>query len=157
MQALSIPSAASREEVVDYLESVRGGNTTAHLAFAAYRDMSRTPWKPFIKAAMERNPVCIEAAQPLDASAIYEKLASLAPTSIYDGKRMAQPDEVWNFGRGDGLEKALCFMNIIKARFPQDTITLKGDGRKIAVKHGNKEYGFESMKGLELPQESDFS
>ena len=156
-QALAINPAASREEIIDYLESMRGTNTTADLAFAAYRDMSRSPWKPFIKAAMERNPVCIAGTGGMEIPAIVEKLAAMPPLSIYDGKRMAQPDEVWNYGRGDGLEKALCFMNIIKARFPQDSITLKGDGRKIAVKHGKKEYGFESLKGLELPKDSDFS
>jgi hypothetical protein len=76
--------------------------------------------------------------------------------SIYDGKRMAQPDEVWNYGRGDGLEKALCLMNIIKNRRPDDSLVLKGDGKKIVVRHGNDEYAFTSEKALELPVDSDF-
>ena len=34
--------------------------------------------------------------------------------SIYDGPaRLAQPDEVWNFGRGDGLEKCLVAANAL--------------------------------------------
>ena len=76
--------------------------------------------------------------------------------SIYDGKRMAQPDEVWNYNRGDGLEKALCLMNVLKARFPHGSVSLKGDGRNIVVAHDKKEYGFVSEKGLEMPRESDF-
>jgi hypothetical protein len=80
----------------------------------------------------------------------------MADTSIYDGKRMAQPDEVWNYGRGDGLEKALCLMDILKARFPHDAVSLKGDGENIVVVHDKKEYGFVSGKDLEIPRESDF-
>ena len=33
--------------------------------------------------------------------------------SIYDGKRLALPDEVWNFRRGDGIEKALLLADFI--------------------------------------------
>jgi hypothetical protein len=69
---------------------------------------------------------------------------------------MAQPDEVWNYGRGDGLEKALCLMNILKARFPHDAVSLKGDAKNVVVVHDKKEYGFISVKGLEMPHESDF-
>ena len=37
--------------------------------------------------------------------------------SIYDGPaRLAQPDEVWNFRRGDGFEKALLVANVLRAR-----------------------------------------
>jgi hypothetical protein len=155
-QALAIGPSASREEIIAYLESVRAQNRVADLAFAAYRDMSNTPWKPFIKAAMERNPVCVEGTREMDIAQVRQKLDSMAGSSIYDGKRMAQPDEVWNYGRGDGLEKALCLMNILKARFPHDTVSLKSDGRNIAVVHDKKEYGFVSEKGLDMPQESDF-
>jgi len=155
-QALAIDPSGSREEIMDYLESVRAKNTVADLAFAAYRDMSRSPWKPFIKAAMERNPVCVEGARKIDIQEVLQKLLSMEGPSIYDGKRMAQPDEVWNYNRGDGLEKALCLMNVLKARFPHDSVSLKGDGRNIVVAHDKKEYGFVSEKGLEMPQESDF-
>jgi hypothetical protein len=155
-QALAIDPSASREEIIAYLESVREHNPVADLAFAAYRDMSKSPWKPFVKAAMERNPVCIEGARNMAPPEVREKLASMADTSIYDGKRMAQPDEVWNYGRGDGLEKALCLMDILKARFPHDAVSLKGDGENIVVVHDKKEYGFVSGKDLEIPRESDF-
>ena len=156
-QALAIGPSASREEIIAYLESVRAHNPVADLAFAAYRDMSKSPWKPFVKAAMERNPVCIEGARKMDIGDVRDKLGSMTGPSIYDGKRMAQPDEVWNYGRGDGLEKALCLMNILKARFPHDAVSLKGDGKNVVVVHDKKEYGFISVKGLEMPHESDFN
>ena len=70
---------------------------------------------------------------------------------------MAQPDEVWNFGRGDGLEKALCFMNIIRGRRPEANIQLKGDRRTICVSLDNaKEYTFQTEKEVDLPGEKDF-
>ncbi len=33
--------------------------------------------------------------------------------SIYDDQRLALPDEVWNFRRGDGIEKALLLADYI--------------------------------------------
>jgi hypothetical protein len=151
-----IEKIASREAIVDYLESIRHTNPIADLAFTAYRDMSRSPWRPFIKAAMERNPVSVDGAKSMDPAAIAAKLLSMENRSIYDGKRMAQPDEVWNFGRGDGLEKALCLIAIMKNRFPQETVSLKGDGNSVVAIVGKAEYAFVGEKGLELPVEDDF-
>jgi type I site-specific restriction-modification system R (restriction) subunit len=156
-QVIAIKNNASREEVIEYLESIRSTNAVADLAFAAYRDMTKTPWKPFVKAAMERNPVSVRESATMDVSDIAAKLTAMDAQSIYDGKRMAQPDEVWNYSRGDGLEKALCLMNCIRSRFPDDTVTLKGDGSNVVVCHGSgKEYSFTSSKQLVLPDESDF-
>lgn len=153
---LALDGLTSREDLIDRLESIRAVNPVADLAFAAYRDMSRSPWKPFVKAAMERNPVSISGAAGRDVADTARWLSAMESESIYDGKRMAQPDEVWNYGRGDGLEKALCLMNIIKNRRPDDSLVLKGDGKKIVVRHGNDEYAFTSEKALELPVDSDF-
>jgi hypothetical protein len=153
---VQINGLSSREEIIEYLESERKMNNVADLAFAAYRDMSKTPWRPFVKAAMERNPVCIEGSKSLDIVQTAKKLSDMENQSIYDGKRMAQPDEVWNYGRGDGLEKALCLMNIIKNKRPHDIVYLDGDGKKIIVRSGKEDYAFVSEKGLELPVESDF-
>ena len=36
--------------------------------------------------------------------------------SIYEGNRLALPDEVVNFKRGDGLEKAFTLLNVLKSR-----------------------------------------
>jgi hypothetical protein len=42
------------------------------------------------------------------------RIDALVGESIYDGtSRLAQPDEVWNFARGDGLEKCLLAANAV--------------------------------------------
>ncbi len=157
-EPIQVDGYSSREEIIDYLDSFRNKNETADLAFMAYRDMSKAPWKPFLKAALERNPVCVEGSHTMDISEVFENLRRIENVSVYDGTRVAQPDEVWNYGRGDGLEKALCMMNIIRNRHPHENLRLKGDGRTVLVsRKGGAEYAFESSKGLELPREEDFS
>ncbi len=156
-EPIELDGLSSREEIVTYLDSIRDRNETADLAFMAYRDMSRAPWKPFLKAALERNPVCLERFRTLDLPQVFEKLTKMENTSIYDGTRLAQPDEVWNYGRGDGLEKALCLLNIVRNRNPQEGLRLKGDKKTVVVCHEDgEEFRFSTDKGLELPREDDF-
>ena len=93
----------SRDEVIAAIESLRGENPAADLAFYALRDMSRCDWNPFLKAALERNPACIEAVKELGDDELFQCLEEMDCESIYDGSRLAQPDEVWNFQTGDGL------------------------------------------------------
>ena len=142
---------------MSYLEDIRDHDETADLAFMAYRDLSKSPWKPFLKAAVERNPVCIAGTHNHELSQVFEQLRSMEDASIYDGTRMAQPDEVWNYGRGDGLEKAICMITVIKERYPEETLGLKGNGRDVSVfrEHG-QEFRFKSTKNLSLPQDEDF-
>jgi hypothetical protein len=153
--AIEVEPSWPREQVVEYLDSIRSANDTADLAFMAFRDMRRSPWKPFLKAALERNPVSITGAAGLDLDGAAQKLFAMPDQSIYDSARMAQPDEVWNYGCGDGLEKAICLLNIIRNRLPQERCGLKGDGTKVVVSDGKKEYEFTSAKDLILPVESD--
>ena len=75
--------------------------------------MENTDWRPFIKAALERNPVSLEGLKGKTADEAYHLVSGMPNDSIYDGQRLAQPDEVWNFGRGDGVEKALLFANFL--------------------------------------------
>jgi hypothetical protein len=156
---IELDGLSSSEAVTDRLEQLRERNQTVDLAFSAYRDLSRSPWKPFLKAAMERNPVAVEAARGQAVSAVYNKLINFTDESIYDGPvRLAQPDEVWNYRRGDGLEKALCFMNILKNNFPQDVITLDWDAsNRLSVHVNNKPYSFSTDKKLAPPELNDFS
>jgi hypothetical protein len=105
-----------RKDIISYLESLRNKNTTADLAFYAYRDFSRTKWDPFIKAAIERNPVSIEGCKEYSEAEVIRIMEGMLNQSIYDGPRIAQPDEIWNYQRGDGLERAICLANILKNR-----------------------------------------
>ena len=156
-EPIQLDKFKSQEEIILYLESIRTRHPIADLAFMAFRDMKRSPWKPFLKAALERNPVSIKGAENLDIGQVAEKLAVMANESIYDGTRMAQPDEIWNFNHADGLEKAICLMNIIKNKMPDEDVVLKGDGNTvcISIKNG-KEYTFQTEKGLEPPKKEDF-
>jgi hypothetical protein len=93
-------------EVAQRLDSLRETNRAAALAPYAAHELGKTAAKPFIKAALERNPV--------SKNATLAQIAALNSESIYDGpSRLAQPDEVWNFGSGDGLEKCLLAANAI--------------------------------------------
>ncbi len=137
-----------RDAVIAYLDGLRASHPVADLAFYAYRDLSRTSWAPFLKAALERNPVCIDGAKDLEPEAVIEKLRGLPDESIYDGPRLAQPDEVWNYGRGDGAEKAICLAGIWKARHPQAAITLRADRTTVTLTLDGRALEWTSSKGL---------
>jgi hypothetical protein len=147
-EQIKIPVDYSREQIIDYLRQMRQSNTTADLAFYAYRDMETCDWKPFIKAAVERNPVSI---QMLDSMSLEQVLAWLNQTkndSIYDGKRLAQPDEVANYKTGDGLEKAFLLANVICQRNPAQNVEIISDKNEVVLK-GPNQYRFVSTKGLQ--------
>jgi hypothetical protein len=147
-EPIRIDPAWNREEIIEYLESIRDRNTTVDLAFYAYRDMMRCQWLPFVKAALERCPVSVEAHADDSIDQVYSQLASLPGESIYDGSRLAQPDEVANFRTGDGVEKAFTLANIIHQRTPEAAIDLVIDTDSAVVKTGDKDYTFSSTKGL---------
>ena len=69
--------------------------------------------------------------------------------SIYDGKRLAQPDEVANFQTGDGIEKAFLLANIILNRGPREHIEIVAEKGAVVVK-AKEEYAFSSAKAFEL-------
>lgn len=116
---LNLEPGMTRDQILSRVESLRETNTYCRLAFYAYRDLSRTESTPFLTAAVERNPVCIAAAAtrfPQDADWI-AAVNQLGAESIYEESgRLAQPDEVWNFGTGDGLERAILLSVVLHAR-----------------------------------------
>jgi hypothetical protein len=174
---LEITPDMTREEIVAYVESMRAENRSADLAFYALRDLSRTDWAPFLKAALERNPVCIEATKNLSDKELIQWLnhspqsgsaggvalpedlnptggaslserAALGSESIYDGPRLAQPDEVWNYQTGDGLEKAILLSNLWKHRHPEEKIELTVQSDRVALSLIGQTRTFASTKGL---------
>jgi hypothetical protein len=101
-------------ELSDRLESLRETNRVAALVPYAAREAAKVESAPFVKAALERSPVSRQALSGLSDEKVFEAIDALAGESIYDGpSRLAQPDEVWNFSRGDGLEKCLLAANIV--------------------------------------------
>ena len=82
------------------------------------------------------------------------QVESFPNQSIYEGKRLAQPDEVWNFRRGDGIEKALLLFDILKYRNPglQGQLEIKGADVELSVRENGKNpavWRFVSEKQLE--------
>jgi hypothetical protein len=139
----------TRTEIINRLEAIRDKNETADLAFYSYRDLTRTDPKPFILAAIQRNPVSIEGAREMDTDSIVREIAAMPDESIYDEPgRIAQPDEVWNFGRGDGLEKALLFANILQSNKPGEKMIIQIGDNIVSLETVEKKYQFKSRKRL---------
>jgi len=137
-----------REQIIGYLHQKRRSNVTADLAFYAYRNMESCDWEPFIKAAVERNPVSIRMVDTLTLEQVYQWLDRMENRSIYDAGRLAQPDEVANFKRGDGLEKAFLLANVIRERNPSQDIEIIANKNDIVLT-AEGDYRFTSDKTFE--------
>ena len=68
--------------------------------------------------------------------------------SIYNDKRLAQPDEVANYKTGDGLEKAFLLANVIRESNPVQDIEIITDKEKVILKD-RREHQFISTKNLD--------
>lgn len=139
----------SRGEIMEYLRSMRSKNATVDLAFYAYRDMSSCRWEPFIKAAIERNPVSIAETAEMSLDDVRQWLGTMVNESIYDGQRLAQPDEAANYRRADGVEKGLLLANVIASRKRDVQIDITIDKQDVVVGSEGKEYRFVSAKGFD--------
>jgi hypothetical protein len=146
-QPIDIAVDYTREQIIDCLQQLRSKSTTADLAFYAYRDMQTCDWTPFIKAAVERNPVSIEITKSRPVEEVFEWLEQMDEISIYSGKRLAQPDEVANYKVGDGLEKAFLLVNVIRQRSPEQDIEFTANPDSVVLK-ADGTYRFNSSKGL---------
>jgi hypothetical protein len=72
----------------------------------------------------------------------------MIPESIYTEHRLAQPDEVWNFQRGDGVERALCLATVLKQRHPDQEMELRIEPERAVLNTDTGEVEFASGKGL---------
>ena len=136
---LGLTPEMDRAEIVQRLDALRATNRAAALAPYAARELGVTEEGPFVQAALQRNPVSKFAlgGSRSCATEVVARLAALPNESIYDGpSRLAQPDEVWNFGRGDGLEKCLLAANVLggtEIRVDGDRALLF-DGKRMVCK-----------------------
>jgi len=147
-EPIKITADETREQIIDYLQSIRNSNTTADLTFYAYRDMETCDWLPFVKAVVERNPVSVQATASMAIDETYDWLKKMNDDSIYDGKRLAQPDEVTNYKTGDGLEKAFLLANVIRRKNPDEDIRITVDNNDVIVA-SLAEHRFSSAKSLQ--------
>lgn len=120
-----ITTENSRKEIMEAVQNDAEKSELALLALYIYRQMDRIDWIPFIKAAIERNPVCFTELKDKEIQDVYHILKTMPDESIYDGQRLALPDEVWNFKRGDGIEKALLLADYMMHRHPDSTIGIE--------------------------------
>jgi hypothetical protein len=137
----------SRDEVISKIKDLSGISEMALLSLYVYRDMEMTSWKPFVKAAMERNPVCHEPLAGKSADEIFAIIGRLKNKSVYDSGRMAQPDEVWNFGRGDGAEKAFLMAAALIRNHPEAEIVISLGDTTATLGYGGQEFHFVTSKG----------
>jgi hypothetical protein len=145
---LNIHPNQDREEIIDLIKKESSENEVALLTLYAYRQMDLTDWRPFIKAAIERNPVSLKAGGNRTASEVYHLIAGFPNGSIYDDVRLAQPDEVWNFSCGDGIEKAFLMANFLYNTFNKREITLDARKEKVLLVSEDERYEFHSTKGI---------
>ena len=159
---LDIASCSSGEEIEEVLEKMRPVHPVADLAFTAYRDLKRSSWKPFLKAALERNPVICAGAEDVSPQELYAKLAGFSDASIYPGNfRLAQPDEVWNYQTGDGLEKAIAMATVICKRNGHKNFSLVANDEECSIVltdyEDDERYLFRSDKcGVVMPDREDW-
>jgi hypothetical protein len=136
----------SREEVKAVLSGIRKHSVTVDLAFYAGRQMDTCDWKPFLKAAFERNPVSMDYFSEMELDKVYQTLSGWPDESIYEGNGLAMPDEVVNYQRGEGIEKAITFANIAKSRHLD--ITREHSDKKVILKIDHRRFEFPFTKKL---------
>ena len=110
--------------------------------------MDKIEWLPFIKAAIERNPVCFTDLNGKSISEVYSILENMSDDSIYDENRLALPDEVWNFKRGDGIEKALLLADFLHHKDSSLQISIEISSPEVVIKFNGNDFHFTSNKKL---------
>ena len=85
-----------------------------------------------------------------DLATVVSTLNDLTNESIYDTTRAAQPDEVWNARRGDGLEKAVTLATILHHRTPEAPFEIHAVGDTAILLFDGQKYTFPTHKGLDL-------
>jgi hypothetical protein len=145
---IKISTEDSREQIIDLISSHIDTSEMALLSLYVYRQMDKIDWLPFVKAAIERNPVCFTELNGKNISEVYSILTNMVNDSIYDENRLALPDEVWNFKRGDGIEKALLLADFLHQNDNSSPISIEINTPEVFLKYKGNEYKFASNKSL---------
>jgi hypothetical protein len=145
---LDITTENSRDEIIDLVTKHHENSETALLALYVYRQMDMIDWHPFVKASIERNPISFTDLYEKNNYEVYSLLKELPIDSIYDGNRLALPDEVWNFKRGDGIEKAFLLADFILHKDKASSVSIEIDGKQVLLSSGGHDFHFISKKNL---------
>jgi hypothetical protein len=143
-----INTSDTRDEILKKITESSDKSEMSLLALYVYRAMDIIDWKPFVKAAIERNPVAFNSFEGKNPDEIYKMIESLVNESIYPGKRLAQPDEVWNFGRGEGIEKAFLMASWLHHAYPVSEIKLEINNSSVLLHFDKVSFPFTSTKNL---------
>ncbi len=144
-----ITSENSREDIIKEVISTSQNSELSQLAIYIYREMDLIDWLPFIKAAIERNPVCFTDLNDKAITEVYGMLVEMPDESIYEGQRLAMPDEVWNFKRGDGIEKALLLASFLIHKNSDAEVNIIIDKHNVILNFSGKDYHFNSNKNFQ--------
>ncbi len=145
-ERLKISVEDSRESIVNHITEEAGFSELSLLSLYVYRQMDKIDWTPFVKAAIERNPVCFNDLNYKTITEVFKILQELPDESIYEGKRLALPDEVWNFRRGDGIEKALLLADFIMQGDKTSTVSIDIENERVILKNNGERFNFVSAK-----------
>jgi len=145
---LSISNEDSREKIIKIIKRESVHSELALLTLYVYRQMDMIDWLPFIKAAIERNPVCFTDLTGKNSTEVYNILTDLPNVSIYDEKRLALPDEVWNFKHGDGIEKALLLADFLLHKDKTIKISIEIENKRVLLLSDRNKFQFTSNKNL---------
>jgi hypothetical protein len=144
----AITTEDTREKITETILSLTEKSETALLTLFVYRQMDKIDWLPFVKAAIERNPVCFTDLCGRSVTDVYKILDKMPDESIYDGNRLALPDEVWNFRRGDGIEKAFLLADYIIQKDPSSSLLIEIRNKKIRLSFNDQNFLFSSSKSF---------
>jgi hypothetical protein len=145
----AISAEDNREQITGAILNSTDKSELSLLTLYIYRQMDRIDWLPFIKAAIERNPVCFNDLKGKSIREVFNILNKMSDESIYDGQRLALPDEVWNFRRGDGIERALLLADLIIHRDNKAEVTVEIKNSTVSLKYNNLDFDFVSSKSFE--------
>jgi hypothetical protein len=144
----SLNTENSREEIIESVHKLANESEMCMLTLYVFRQMDKIDWLPYIKACFERNPVGRLELDEKTVNEVNEIIQKLDNESIYDGCRLALPDEVWNFRRGDGVEKAILLADFISKRDNPSPVVIDIDYNKVTVSSNSYEFQFISVKNL---------
>ncbi len=145
---IQIKNEDNREKIMDLILTNTESSELYLLSLYVFRQMDKIDWLPFIKAAIERNPVCFTDLNGKGNSEVYSILKNMSDESIYDGQRLALPDEVWNFRRGDGIEKALLLADFLLHNNDSKEISIEIENKKILLTSNGNKFHFTSHKNF---------
>jgi hypothetical protein len=144
----SINTNNSRKEIIDSIVGLADESELCLLTLYTFRQMDMLDWLPFVKAAVERNPVCFADLNGKSLTEVFDLLNKMPNHSIYDGHRLGLPDEVWNYRCGDGIEKAFLLADYILQKDGNAQVIIEIIHKDVRVKYLGTDYHFRSEKNF---------